>query len=576
MPLYPASGLSGLRVYLDSRKNPPQVFTYLHRSSLYWDERVFLPLPYLKRTLLIAADQHVKQALEEVAFIVAERPQQLGAARAASLEIAIRDLEMGESLREIASASQQLAEILPQEAGLIDPKWVTPFARLNDASRDAARYCSPLGWQARYNALEDMIANLKRVHLNTAFEDARLNKRLGAIVDRWRTAAYEEQEKLEKAPEMAGQLDNPYIPGPAIELRSSLFVGRRDLVQQLEEALSRGSLRPTFFLNGERRMGKSSTLKQLPTLLGARYLPITYDLQRRGISSSAAAFLAAVSEEMTKMMSANGMQVKKLEYMQLREASRENEAAVYYLFDEWFKELEPILEREDRTLLLLFDEFEKLEEAEQEGYLNLKLLLDWFRSVIQNRPRLALLFSGVRSLGEMGANWAGYFVNVQTLKVSFLRVDEARQLITQPVPNFLSEQVFGEEVVEEIMRVTGYHPFLVQAVCSALIDNLNADNRNRAMFQDVTLAVDDVLENWWDTYFRDLWERTDQEQRRCLIAVRQLVVGDLQNIVQQSALNERTVRSSLQMLLKRDLVLLKNGSYCIAAPIFSEWVHRNS
>ena len=576
LPLYPVSALSALGAYVDSRKNPLQVFICLRHSSLYWDERVFLPLPYLRRILLIAADQDVKQALDEIAFIAAERTQQIGAARVASLEIAMRDLETRENLREIAGASQRLTEILPREAGLIDPKWVTPFARLNDASRDADRYCSPLGWQARYNALEDMIANLRRIHPNTAFEDARLNKRLGAVVDRWRLAALNEQEKLEQAPETIGQIANPYIPGPALELRNSLFVGRWDLVQQLGEALGKGSLRPTFFLNGERRMGKSSTLKQLPHLLGARYLPITYDLQMRGISSSAAAFLATVAGEITKMMNANGMQIKKLEFVRLKEAGRENEAVVYYLFDEWFELLEPMLEREDRTLLLLFDEFEKLEEAEQEGYLNLKLLLDWFRSVIQNRPRLALLFSGIRSLGEMGANWAGYFVNVQTLRVSFLRVSEARQLIMQPTLNFPSELVFGENVVEEIMRVTGCHPFLVQAICSALIDNLNAENRDRAEGVDVRVAMNQVLENWWDTYFRDMWERTDQEQRACLIAVRSLGIGDPQKIVQLSGLDERAVRSSLQMLLKRDVIRLEDGSYCVATPIFSEWIERNS
>ena len=100
-----------------------------------------------------------------------------------------------------------------------------------------------------------------------------------------------------------------------------------------------------------------------------------------------------------------------------------------------------MLEKENRTLLLLFDEFEKLEEAEREKYLNLNLLLDWFRSVIQNRPRLALLFSGVRSFSEMGTNWAGYFVNVQTLRVSFLRPAEARRLITQPTPTFPGKQI---------------------------------------------------------------------------------------------------------------------------------------
>jgi len=111
------------------------------------------------------------------------------------------------------------------------------------------------------------------------------------------------------------------------------------------------------------------------------------------------------------------------------------------------------------TILLTFDEFEKLQEAKEANYLDLKLLLDWFRSVIQNRPRLALLFSGVRGLGDMGPDWAGYFVSAQVLKVGFLSHAEARRLITRPVPDYPSEQIFGEEIIEEIMRVTGCHPF---------------------------------------------------------------------------------------------------------------------
>lgn len=573
--LYPVSGLSGLKVFFASRKDPRKVFFYLHHSSLYWDERVFLPLPWLKDTLLLTAGQDNKLALEEIAFIVAERPQQISAAQAALLEIALHDLEMCQSIRDIARASQRLAEILPQEAALLNPRWVTPFARLNDASRDAARYCGPLGWKARRNALEDMIVNLDKVYPKTAFTDPRLNKRLGEVVNAWRTTCRYELEKLEQAPEKTGQIDNPYNPGQVLKPRDSLFVGRRDLVQQLAEALGKGSRRPTFLLNGERRMGKSSTLKQLPNLLGAHYLPIVYDLQIRGVSSSTDGFLNTIVGEIYKVVSARGIRVRKLEQAHLREASRRNEAEVYRLFDEWLDDLENTLEHEDRTLLLLFDEFEKLEEAGQDGYLNLNLLLDWFRSTIQNRPRVALLFSGVRTFGEMGANWAGYFINAQTLKVSFLQPSEAHHLITQPVPHFPSHDIFVDGVVEQIIHVTGCHPFLIQAVCSALIENLNADNRERAELQDVAVAVKQVLENWWDTYFRDLWERSDQNQQTCLIALRHGSESDPLQIARQSGLDEKMVRRTMQTLLKRDLILQEKDGYRIAAPIFCEWVERN-
>lgn len=576
LPLYPVSVFSGLRAYFASRRNPLQVFTYLQRSSLYWDERIFLPLPGLKSTLLLAAEEDVERALEEITFIVHERPQQFVAAQTALLGIVIHDLEMRDSLRDIARASQQLDKFLLQEGELIDPRYVTPLARLNDASRDAASYCSPIGWQAQRDALEDMIVNLKRIYPHTAFKDPDLNRRLSEVVNTWLATSRQELKNLEQGPKKAGHIDNPYNPGNALKLRDSLFVGRRDVAQQLSEALGRGSHRPTFLLHGERRMGKSSTLRQLPDLLGAHYLPIFYDLQTPGISSSAATFLSVIAKEIYEVIASRGMRIKKLEYLHLREASRENEAAVYHRFDEWLEELEYALEQENRTLLLTFDEFEQMEEAGQNQHLNLKLLLNWFRSMIQNRQRVALLFSGVRTFGDMGMNWAGYFVNVQTLKVSFLQPVEALQLITRPISNFPSEQVFGEGVVDEIMRLTGCHPFLVQAICSVLIDYLNADNRNQAEIQDVAIAMSRVLKSWGSTYFQDLWERTNDDQRVCLIALKNLGEGTSSDIEQQTGLEGRTVRRTLEILLDRDLILLNNDVYRIAAPIFYAWIERNS
>ena len=87
--LYPVSGMSAFRAYRASRKNPLRVFAYLHGSSLYWDECVFLPLPYLQETLLIAVEQDVQLSLKEIAFIIEERPQQCPTLlRSSSLQLA--------------------------------------------------------------------------------------------------------------------------------------------------------------------------------------------------------------------------------------------------------------------------------------------------------------------------------------------------------------------------------------------------------------------------------------------------------------------------------------------------------
>ena len=66
--LYPISGFSTWKALQASQRRPSHVFTYLHRSSLYWDEYVYLPLPGLTQIFTIAIEQNGERALEEVAF----------------------------------------------------------------------------------------------------------------------------------------------------------------------------------------------------------------------------------------------------------------------------------------------------------------------------------------------------------------------------------------------------------------------------------------------------------------------------------------------------------------------------
>ena len=574
LPLYPFSSLAMFRTYLKCQRDPLNIFYYLRHSTLHYDEAVFLPLPYLRQTLLLAAEQNVDEAIEEIEFTMHERPQQRGQAQAALVEIALSDLTMRESLRDISRAHQSLAMLFSRETRFLDPQMAWLFSNLEDASRDAASYYTRINGHARHEALAAMIANLRKIHPATAFRDPVLNRRLEEIVQKWQAVARHEQDNIENVPGSFGRIDNPYTPGLVLELRNPLFVGRDDVAQQLGEALRR-SRRPTFFLTGERRMGKSSILKQLPVLLGSQYLSVFYDLQSTGVASSIAALLASIAEGIYDLLTTKGMRIKRLEYEQLREDQRENEAVVYHRFNRWLRDVERLLEQNDRVLLLAFDEFEKLEEAGQRKHIDLHSLLDWFRSVIQNRPRVALLFSGVKTMSEMGSSWAGYFVNVETLKVSFLRPEEAHLLIVQPTPQFPGEQIFGAQVIAEVLRLSGCHPFLIQALCSILIAELNASGREQAELHDVESAVEAMFKKWGDNYFKDLWERTDREQQLCLNVVCRLGEADSATIQQQSGLDALTTRLTLQKLLKRDLLLATKDCYRFAAPIFEEWFERS-
>src|SRR5713226_3113218 len=568
LPLYPVSAYSAIQAYRSSRRQSQQTLYCLRHCSLHWDECVFLPLPYLKSMLLLASEESLDGTLEEIDFIVRERPQQHWAAQAAAYELALRDLEQRTVLYDIGRAHQQLTMLLPAQVRSLNSSAETVFRYLDDSSQEAASYYAQIDKRDRHEALERMIRSLQGIRPHMAFKSAELNQHLNTVVSQWIMLAEQGKETLQS---IAGHLyiENPYAPGIPLELGDPLFVGRDDVVQKLGQALQKRH-RPTFLLTGERRMGKSSILKQLPVLLGPRYLPVFYDLQTPGMIASTAAFFATLAASIEKQLRDRGLKVQKLERNQLDNAQQQDEIKVYDLFEQWFSEVEQTLEQVNRVLILTFDEFEKLEEAEERGTINLNLLFNWFRSVIQNRPHLVLLFSGARMVGDMGRSWAGYFVNVERIKVSFLRETDAYDLIIHPIPH-----IFNVEVAKEIMRVTRCHPFLIQAVCKHVIEILNDGSRNQAEVKDVSASVNEVFDSW-AAYFLDLWDLCDQDQRTSLLALLALQHAEADQIVQRSGLSKQRTLLALEKLQMHDLVTREEGIYRFAIPIFAQWVEQNA
>jgi uncharacterized protein len=566
LPLYPFSAYSTLRAYFASRGKHWQALYCLKESSLHWDECVFLPLPYLKSMLLLAAEESLAGTLEELNFIVEERPQQRWAAQATAYELVLRDLQHRTILRDIGLAHQQLALLLPPNISALNTSAEKIFRNLDNASREAASYHTQTNKKDRQVALERMIHYIKDIHLHSAFSTMQLNEELQAVVNQWCMLA---EQGLETLGSMSGNLsiDNPYAPGNPLELRDPLFVGRDDIVQKLGQALQK-RYRPTFILTGERRMGKSSILKQLPLLLGPRYFPVFYDLQSTGVLTNTATLFAAIATGIEQQLQERGILPQKLERSQLDEALQQSETAVYDRFGQWLQGVEQVLEQEDRMIILAFDECEKLEDAENKHSINLILLFDWFRSIMQNHARVVILFSGAKMAGDFGRSWASYFVNVERIKVGFLRDAAAHELIVHPVPH-----IFNEEVTLEIMRVTHCHPFLIQAMCKQIIEQLNDDAREQATREDVPVAIEEVFESWY-VYFWDLWDRCDSDQRMCLLALLAPTPASVGTISQRTSLNQQRTLLALEKLQMRDMVLHDNDVYQLAVPLFSQWIEQ--
>jgi hypothetical protein len=578
LPLYPFDAFSMIQTYYATLSNPEQALVYLRRSSLHFDECVFLPLPFLADTLRIAKTQNQSATLNEIEFIVSERPQQSHAAQTVAYEIALDDLSQRRILADISQAYLELPRLLSPRVRHLNVPIAKLFSHLEDVSRNAASYArhNSIGRDKRdsYDALQRILVDLNQVNPGAVFPQAELGHKLKEVVELWQALARQAQETLNINVNHYSLISNPYTAGPTLlpvdGMPNPVFVGRDDIVTRLNRALQKIP-HPTFCLMGERRMGKSSILRQLPVLLGAEYIPIFCDLQNPAALSSTAAFFTYLGEMIEEHLAAKHFQLENLAHQRMEELQKENEAAVYTEFDRWLKSVERVLEANKRVLLLMFDEFEHLETFRQKGLLDLDLLLSWLRSVSQNSSQIALLFCGLKTIYDMGPDWTRHFVNVERIKVSFLRLSDARDLINRPVAAHSTHTIFDKEVAEEIMRVTHRHPFLLQALCSKLIDNLNDTSQEQAHKQDIAQSIEEIFENRKD-YFWNQWQRSSEGQQQCLLALHTLGKASGAQIAQQCKLSRQSAFEALDQLRERDIVIKEQQIYQFAVPIFAQWI----
>ena len=196
--------------------------------------------------------------------------------------------------------------------------------------------------------------------------------------------------------------------------------------------------------------------------------------------------------------------------------------------------------------------------------------LDFLRHLIQHRPRFVLLFSGTHTLEELGQRWSTYFINVQPLKVSYLREKDARQLITNPIDDFPLN--YEPAAVERIIAVTRCQPFLVQLTCQELVNHLNSQRRRRASVADVEVVLEEALVRG-EFHFVEIWNTAGPMERQVLSAVAQEEDGalTLEQLRRRTGLKETDLQSALARLCRRDLLELKDEGYRFQVELVRRW-----
>jgi hypothetical protein len=550
-----------LRRYFASKKNAALSFKLFQHSPLFWDEVIAMPLPNLSEWLIRLVNQDRKLGFAEVNFVSETSIFQRNASQKALLSIASQDLQKIESLDGLSRA-KDIIEFLPsayrtyfdfERAVLSDIK-----RQIKAVSNLAEDYNNRETISGRLETLENLDEKINIFRTSLAFSSVGAKIFLPSI-EKW--SDFIKIEKAKRYKELTSTpIPNPYIVGKPLdstEKNQQLFMGRRDIIAAIEENIVNPQERNALLLYGRRRIGKTSTLKNLGRFFQSKYLTVYVDFQNGKWRDSDTAFCYNLVKAILEELERN--ELLKESYELQIERFKKN---TFTSLDEWLDKIEKISKISGKQILLTFDEYEKLEE----DFENSKITKDVFnqlRSIVQHREQIVILFSGGHRFEEMSKiNWSDYLINTKTLELGFLSNDDANRLLTDPVPKLS----YNKGIKENIIKLTHCQPYLLQSFGSDLVNHLNYKKRFTATQEDFETIVEKVLISA-QSYFYSIWSEDMSEEEQEIMRI--LARGRIKSI------NSLPSKSAVKNLVRKEVVEEINGNYQLKIELFRKYLLKN-
>ncbi|MDJ0658692.1 MAG: hypothetical protein QNJ42_04300 [Crocosphaera sp.] len=539
----------------------------------YTTELLWLPLPNHDRILAAAFRQDVLAAMETFKQMQTQPlPGFQKTIKQALPQIIADQLTTFKTFAELVSITKPdhpLLDLLvpnfyrsqSQEENAPQSELSMVLPRLQEVARDLEAALEASNAALRERSLERVLAKLGRLPtrlLGVGLELPKL-KRWQPVITKWQRVIELELEEQQK--QSQGEILNPFQFGNPVRLnRDYLFKGRRKFADDIVRRIL-NSDRPTLILYGPRRCGKTSFLYNLPRLFPSDVLPVFLDMQSAAITTSEADFCQGLVRAMYKDSKAQGVLLPKPpQRNQFKESP-------YTVLEDW---LDEALEKlEDRQLLLNLDEFEKIGTAISEGQISLKLF-DELRHLIQHYDQLGFLFSGVKTLDEIGPHWSSYFISVVPIEMLYLEPEEARELLLDPDPEFTLR--YDEGIVKEVLKLTRCQPYLLQLLGAAMVTQANLHHTDTITKPLLQAAIEDSFIKG-EPYFTNIWTEFTGESETEILSGQSLLLN-LAKEEQPNTDRNNITEAALQYMLRHHILEERDNQYYFEIPLVKMWVQQ--
>jgi hypothetical protein len=480
----------------------------------------------------------------------------------------------------------------PQKPLLYPATWET-IARLHGVVQDAQIVMRSLSRSARAFALDRALGELTDI-LNKANTLPRVGqRRIEYIAQIWQQALLQVAGEVGEI-SITKPVTNPYVVGDPVQ--GNLFVGREDVLRQLEELWVMGHQLQSVVLYGHRRMGKTSILLNAANCSGSGVKVAYVNLLSLGDSPQGVGeVLMAISDAISEAVGCTPP------------ADADLLNLPYRTFERYLKHVvETCLPQDARSavgtslqgLIVALDEFEKIEELIEAQKIP-KDFMGYLRGLVQMSSKVAFAFAGLHTLEEMTADYfQPFFASVIPIHVGFLQPGATRQILANPTDENSSSAIppvggkeggefpldYTPEALDQIYALTAGQPYLVQLVGFQLVRRYNDYVFEQGRPREPVFTVEDVEAVINDPeffkrgryYFDGVWgqaARGASGQQAILKALASHPEGlSLDALAQVTGMEEETLQEALKTLKRHDVVQEREGGWQIIVELFRRWV----
>lgn len=401
------------------------------------------------------------------------------------------------------------------------------------------------------------------------------------------------------------KITNPYLAGPPVK-DPDMFFGRKNIIKTIIAQLKSSGKSDIIILEGTRRTGKSSILNYLcvPGILSDNWIPVYCDFQGAegskdgtGIETQEIFIFIAqkISDSFHNFHLATLIpEFGEIENTKLFKIKRNRALREYFSKDLPFTSFKNLLELwteelKESRLLLMLDEFDKIQEGIENGITNAQVLEN-FRHLFQHNQQIGVIISGSQKLRKMRHSyWSTLYGLGKQIRVGFYSPDEeeeAIKLVEQPSINMLS---FNSEATKQIIKLCALQPYFIQSLCSRIFDYCVVQNH----IKNVSLKIVDEAANELirdNEHFSSIWNQSIKENRKKYLVCSINELNKESEIISADIIISKLAQDKITYARENDLwddlsdlsdidvvksnTIANKKVYALAVPLFGRWIDK--